>query len=354
MLALCHDGTLWKWDWQISRSPFRVVPFLAGAGGASIAGNGQVVATLGWGLVSLWDTQSGAQRWTRFLTRGGLSVSVNHDGSMIAAADDESVYLLNGRDGRTEFVLNLSKVRRTCLEWSPLGREMLIGGGDGCLYRLRAEADAEPELLCRVGKGVIQRLVVHPKGHVLAAGCDENRIALIDLPTGAICAEIKGADHAAALSMAFSPDGEALYTCGIGSDPTRWDIRTGRPVASYRGAPGELVAVCVHPDGTRIAAASNGTILIWDSISAEELLTLEGPIAPRALRFSSDGKSLLASGGDCALVAYETGPPSCGFAARARAVRIRQIVDAVQTNNVSEDAIEPPARPAPIWTTTPT
>ena len=44
-----------------------------------------------------------------------------------------------------------------------------------------------------------------------------------------------------------------------------WDPTTGAEMLSLRGRAGRLCAPLWSPDGTRIAAASDGKLLIWDA-----------------------------------------------------------------------------------------
>jgi hypothetical protein len=179
---------------------------------------------------------------------------------------------------------------------------------------------------------------MQPGGDLIAAADIEHHIRLIDSHSGAVVADLRSERDAEMTSMAFSPDAATLYSCTSDAFMTRWDVRARKPIQSLK-VPAPLVALCVYPDGSRVAAASTRTIHVWDSALSGELLTLEGPEGIRASFFSSDGTTLLASGGDAAFMAAESLPPACGFTARAHASRTREIVDKLQTANVAEEVI---------------
>src|SRR5262249_23773202 len=69
-----------------------------------------------------------------------------------------------------------------------------------------------------------------------------------------------------------------------------WHLRTHRELLTLKGG---TWGVCYSPDGTRLAAFSEGAVKVWDSTSGQDLLTLKGPFRNLySICFSPDGKRL--------------------------------------------------------------
>jgi WD40 repeat protein/predicted Ser/Thr protein kinase len=96
--------------------------------------------------------------------------------------------------------------------------------------------------------------------------------------------------------VAYAPDGSWLASGSADETVKLWDLANER-VLRTMSAGARVRAVAVSPNGRRVvAAAENGLLLVWDSLTGDELMTLPGHTGDvTGAAISSDG-ALIASG----------------------------------------------------------
>jgi WD40 repeat protein len=203
----------------------------------------------------------------------------------------------------------------------------------------------------RLGQPTGQMTVVHvfsADGKTLAAtvgpgytGGKVFAIHLWDVPTGRYLRSLRGHDTGT-MSVAFSPDGSLIGSGGIDNTLRFWDARTGKELGEPIRLPGHGYSVAFSPDGKRLAvgstglqlfdtatrkpiatqlgraaggdyifevvwapdgkhfaAATSGSVRVWDAATGAAVQTFQDPRfgAHRThLAFAAGGKNLLASG----------------------------------------------------------
>jgi WD40 repeat protein len=98
----------------------------------------------------------------------------------------------------------------------------------------------------------------------VATGGGDNTVRIWDSATGTQRFVLSGHSEVIA-AVAFSPDGERLLSADARGTIKLWDVATGVETLTLRGTIGQLHAAAWSPDGMRIAANSDGRILIWDA-----------------------------------------------------------------------------------------
>src|SRR5262245_1635194 len=104
--------------------------------------------------------------------------------------------------------------------------------------------------------------------------------------------------NSAVRSVAFSPDGKRLATCGADHTVKLWDAANSQELLSLKGHSKEHSSVfwsaAFSPDGKRLATGGDdGTVELWDAATGKELLTLKGHSGGvYSVAFSHDGKRL--------------------------------------------------------------
>jgi WD40 repeat protein len=103
-----------------------------------------------------------------------------------------------------------------------------------------------------------------------------------------------------AYSVAYSPTGEQLASCGSHLKAKVWDAKTGQEIWTLQGHSDDLQLAVFSPDGRSLATASfDGTVKIWDCTTGLERRTLRGRAGPlNWLAFSPDGQRLAYTGTD--------------------------------------------------------
>src|SRR5262249_43178294 len=102
------------------------------------------------------------------------------------------------------------------------------------------------------------------------------------------------ANHGDAETVALSPDGKVLASCGISTTPIRLrDSKTGQEV---RRLLSERTArsLIFSPDGKVLVAGHDDVVVVWDVSSGKRIRDFPGSGVPISL--SGDGKVLAAYG----------------------------------------------------------
>ncbi len=106
------------------------------------------------------------------------------------------------------------------------------------------------------------------------------------------------------LSIAYSPDGTRLASIEDDGTTLVWDAASGEELHRLPGitVPGDAIGtqrIAFSPDGTRLVTGDGSLVKVWDPESGSLLLELSGHTADVwAVAFSPDGKLLASSGVD--------------------------------------------------------
>ncbi|WP_017583705.1 WD40 repeat domain-containing serine/threonine protein kinase [Nocardiopsis valliformis] len=212
------------------------------------------------------------------------AASISPDGSLVSVVvphgdDQRTVYVWDREAdaivhaleqdndiGHTEFSPDGDYLRLHILEGYP--RVMLydVATGEEVLSVIEEEPETSGDLSSNWHASAFS-----PTEPILAVDRNEGDIALYDYEEGEVVQEIEGGRSYS--NLAFSADGQTLYSAGMGSTATghsggrAWDVATGEELTS--GDTLLIDRLAVHPSGEALAAFQRDTLLLLDPETLE-------------------------------------------------------------------------------------
>jgi len=264
------------------------------------------------GIVRLWEGGSG--RLVRELANHDRAISAlafsPEGGRLAGASEDKSIsiwatetdQLLGSHKGHTD--------RIQALAWDPKG-ERLVSGGWDTTARVWDTATFEPLILLNAHATQLTALDFSPNGQLLACSDSLETIFIWDFTTYRIRKRLQGA-RGQISCLAFAPDGR--YVASGGSERVIYcaDLEQGEPGRTGSHSSIDLsgfrrsgTGMALSPDGTRVATASDATLVVWDTLTGQSLLQFEGEASFDSLAFSPDGHWLAGGGADASIRLWE-------------------------------------------------
>ncbi len=202
--------------------------------------------------------------------------------------------------------------RILALAYSPDGRRVASASADDTVKLWNSQTGALMQTL-EGHTGAVHSLAFHPTESLLASGSYNEKVRVWNLGTGETIHEYADGEGTVG-ALAWSPDGQVL-AASYDQVVSLRDIDAGETVLLH-GHQDHIDSLSFHPDGTRLASASqDGSVRIWDRVSGSPLLTLRVGKPCRAVQFSPDGGRLYAALGSEIRV-LETASPAVTFELR--------------------------------------
>jgi WD40 repeat protein len=228
------------------------------------------------------------------------------DGRMLASEREGGGWILwDAATGQELRRFGSGRLRFGVLAFSPDGR-WLATPGDAIVQLWDVETGTESRRF-EGSSDWINGLAFSPDGRYLAAafgtfiGTDsgsasDRSLRVWDISTGE---EIHRIEHPAQVTgVAFSLDGQILYSGAFDGALREWDFASGRELKRMVGSESGLVKMALSSDGRYvITAAYSGEILVWSVESGEQLRRFRLAGEPESVAFSPDGAYAIGGGG---------------------------------------------------------
>ena len=194
------------------------------------------------------------------------------------------------------------------LAFSPDSRYLLAGSQDpstglGQLMLLDVN-DCRPLHEFATKEGVIS-IEFNADGSRAITGMSSNgQVILWDMLSRSEIRRYSFTNYGSYLPVAFGPDGQTIISSGpVGL--IEMGVETGNFIQSFSGLSSVPTGLAISPDGKYIAASSmDGSIVLWDYSSGEELHRLDTRLELHSVLFTSDGGTIYAPSTEGKLIVW--------------------------------------------------
>lgn len=267
--------------------------------------------------VTLWDTTRGKNLQVLPDSQNVETVAFSADGKRLALEGlDNTIKLWDTVSGRVVQTLTTTSLIGPFVEFSPNGRLLATLAAPAGELRVWDIASGRV-LLSLKSTPEVSGVAFSPDGQTLAAGSWEDIVNLWDIVSGQVRLTLPGhRDYAGLLlSVAFSPDGKWIAAGEPEGYLTLWDAASGQELQVFRsGVWAEIESLAFSPDSQIVASAESsdssdapGQVKLWSVTTGQLLRTLSHSVRGWVgATFSPTQNALAAASGDGSVVVWDT------------------------------------------------
>lgn len=319
LASASHDGTIRLWQVDAGRVHAVLEGHSATVYDVAFSPNGRLLASASWdGSVRLWDvtTQQPVQKFTE-QSNNGHRLAFSPDGRLLASVGSERVFVRRVAGGEVVFSIGGSEQDMLFrVAFHPDGARLAVSRHSGvqvwdiAARRLVFVLPGENRYLKCVAFSPDGRLLATGEGD-LAHG-DPGVVRLWRADDGQFIAALD-AHTEPVWGLAFSPDGDRLFSASQDKTIKVWDVNTYRETLTLRGHADTVRGLALSPDGRRLASAgADGTVRLWNALPGpsvavpHERATLAGHSeAVFGVTFSPDGRRLASLSSDAEIKIWD-------------------------------------------------
>ena len=270
--------------------------------------DGSTIASASEDTIYLRDAHTGRHKRTlEGHTNEIYSVAFSPDGNTIASAsEDETIRLWDARTGRHKRTLEGHTDYVSSVAFSPDSQTLASGSWDDTIRLWDARTGRHKRTLKGHTSNVNSVAFSPPDGNTIASASKDETVRLWDAHTGRHKRTLEGhTDYVN--SVAFSPDGSIIASASDDETVHLWNIFVNKPLYIIESAlptnlehTSHVNSVAFSPDGNTIASASDDeTIRLWDARTGRHKRTLEGHThTVNSVAFSPDGNTIASASDD--------------------------------------------------------
>ena len=301
-LSVSHDGALVAGAgsdglvkvWEVNTGQL-INTFRHNAGVTSIAFSPteNIIASGGRDkTVKLWDATTGTEILTIRRTEVISTVAFSPDGKTLAwieASPPDTIHLW---DVTTRAIIALYEdptvFNMDSVAFSPDGKTFVTVDAEHDIVKVW---DINTGNTIDLGHAGLTPISFSPDSTMLATGGTRG-VKLWDVNTGRNASNIPVKPRSSVRLVSFSPDGRALaYRVSQEKFTRLWDVTTQTQIGIIENPSIEDWAF--SPDGKTLASAAGRTITLWDVVTGQPIVTLEGPLGKVShITYSPDGNTL--------------------------------------------------------------
>jgi RNA polymerase sigma factor (sigma-70 family) len=263
-----EDRTIRLWDAATAQELHRLkIQNRGKINGVAFSPDGQTLASAGWGQsIRLWDVATGEERLPIPGHHGYVGVvAFTADGQTLATSGaDQTIRFWDAKTGTLKRQFFGGQARAKAVAFAPDCKLVARGDLQGRIHLLDAASGREIRQFGQHGRSLVRW---------------------------------KPQNERTVMSLAFSPDGKRLASCGVDGTVRVWETATGKALHEFQAHKDEVTSVAISPDGRLLASGSDDrTARLWDLSTGTELHTLPdhgheiGTVA-----FSPDSRMLAAN-----------------------------------------------------------
>jgi len=259
---------------------------------SDVSPDGASILVAGGGQYAVWSLADGQLVTRKRISTGSLrAAGFAPDGKTILAATTDTIQQFNLADGAQ--IQGLSGHQDIIGRMDVSNDGAMLAVSDEFELRLWSLEDGSVLHTLITGRVMSRALDFSPDDSLLAVGRRNNPVQFYDVESGGLAYTLPEEN---VFGLAFSPDGQSIYTAGYSDRIKRWDAANGTFIEEIGGHDFNIVALAISADGSRLATGARDGVKVWDLTRNQLIVTLENFDVVSALSFSPNNEYLLVSG----------------------------------------------------------
>jgi len=251
----------------------------------------------GFNVLATWDLATGTlARSAEVGSEPIHKIELSTDGQVLAAIQGSNARLWRMSEGKPLSIPAGPIESNGDVALSPDGKSLMVSSFEGIPWMWPVTSIGGSRSFLSEQEDYATGVRISPDGELLAVGMSyPGTVKLLQISDGKLAQVMSLREPMDSVSLAFSPDGNYLASCGHNTINV-FRVPARNPYRSFKGA----ISMAFSPDGKLIAAgAEDRTLHVWKLFTGETLFTLEDlPDSAGRVAFSPDGNLLVAGSAD--------------------------------------------------------